>query len=652
MANWQPAPPLLDRILDAARIGENDDWEFKSAKGGLPGSLWETYSAMANSAGGTIVLGARENTGGVALDGLPRDRIESLKKTLWDGLNNRGVVNRNIVASGDIKAVQPDTGWLLAIHVPHARRNERPVYRGQNPFGGTFKRRHEGDYRCSDEEVRRMFADASDTPADARILQGFGLADLDGASLTGFRNRFAATKPGHPWLVLENVKFLEKLGGWRKDRESSAEGVTLAGVLMFGKHTAIVSPGAAPNYVVDYRDFRWRRPEERWGDRLFSDGTWEANLFQFYQRCWPKLVADLKVPFTLTGAQRIDETPVHVALREALVNALIHPDYSVGGGIVIERYDERYQFGNPGTLLVSEAQLRQGGVSECRNRSLQRMFMLIGGGEQAGSGYARIQEGWKRQHWRAPRLMTQYGPDRVRLDMPMVSLIPEEAIATLRDSFGRVFERLTRGEILALATAFIEGDVTNTRMQDLVSDHPSDITKLLRGLVANGFLVHDNQRRWTRYSLPTSIVPRQDLFSLDRSQKVEAVSSPTGGDSSPLPQASSPLAGESSPLLRDSSPLAGESSPLPPKGEEWKAAAIRVAARGKVSKTEMQAVILELCRGRFLTLAELAALLNRAGPNLRNKYLTPMVRQGTLRLRYPDRPNRPNQAYSAADETP
>ena len=64
----------------------------------------------------------------------------------------------------------------------------------------------------------------------------------------------------------------------------------------------------------------------------------------------------------------------------------------------------------------------------------------------------------------------------------------------------------------------------------------------------------------------------------------------------------------------------------------------------------MEATILELCRDRYLTLAELAELLNRAEQNLRNKYLTPMVRAGKLRFRYPGQANRTDQAYTAVDQ--
>jgi ATP-dependent DNA helicase RecG len=178
MAKVAPEPTLLDRVLAAARIGENDDWEFKSSKGGFPGSFWETYSAMANSAGGTIVLGVGEKDGNATLDGVDALLLEKHKKTLWDGLNNKGVISRNLLASSQVEAQQVNSGWLLVVHTPQASRKERPVYKGLNPFGGTFKRNHEGDYKCTDEEVRRMFADASDTPVDARILDGLKFSDL------------------------------------------------------------------------------------------------------------------------------------------------------------------------------------------------------------------------------------------------------------------------------------------------------------------------------------------------------------------------------------------------------------------------------------------------------------------------------------------
>ena len=145
-------------------------------------------------------------------------------------------------------------------------------------------------------------------------------------------------------------------------------------------------------------------------------------------------------------------------------------------------------------------------MSECRNKSLQRMFILIGVGEQDG-------------------------PDRVRLVMPMISLMPKEAFDDLRDRIGPSFDRFDQGERIALATASIEGDVTNTRMQDLVQDHPADITKVLRGLVTKGLLATDNQRRWTRYRLPTAIAPRHDLFSAGAPESEGSRSTRTEGDS-------------------------------------------------------------------------------------------------------------------------
>ena len=57
---------------------------------------------------------------------------------------------------------------------------------------------------------------------------------------------------------------------------------------------------------------------DRWSNRIYPDGTWEANLFQFYRRVLPRLQEVLPTPFHLEDGQRQDNTLAHVALREAL----------------------------------------------------------------------------------------------------------------------------------------------------------------------------------------------------------------------------------------------------------------------------------------------------------------------------------------------
>lgn len=616
---------LLDNILNAAKIGETTDWEFKSARGGFPFSFWESYSAMANSEGGVIILGAREKDGSVRLDGLSPEQARDHQKVLWDGLHNRSVVCLNLLSVQDVTEVDMGGSVLLAVHVPRASRVQRPVFLGPNMLGHTFRRRHEGDYRCTDAEIRRMLADADEIPADFRILAHFTLNDLDPASLTQYRQRFRAAKGDHAWLALDDRELLERLGGWRRDRATGEEGLTIGGLLMFGKEQAIRDAQAVPEYFVDFREKL--DPAVRWTDRIYPDGTWEANIFQFYQRVWPKLALGLPSPFQLSQGMRRDETPAHEALREAFVNALVHADYYVAGGVVIERYPDRFVVENPGTLLVSLEQYLRGGVSECRNKALQQMLLMIGGGERAGSGADRIRSGWRERHWRAPRIDTQNQPDRVRLELSMISLIPEKVLAALKERYSAPFieHHVSDSELQALATAYLEGEVSNTRLQELLSDHPAEITRMLQGLCQLGILESDNRRRWSRYRLAGGGNTALQLFDIN--------------DSSHLPDDSLHLPDDSLhlPAMPDDSYDEGLLHLL----------ASPVALAGKSSASLVRKTIVEICNGRFLSAEHLARLLNRNADGLRNRYLSPMVAEGLLTLRYPESANRPDQAYTA-----
>jgi ATP-dependent DNA helicase RecG len=638
----QSSPLNPADILTRLDWAENDDLEFKSAKGGLPLSLWETYSAMANTYGGVILLGV-EDDGRVSGVREPA----TLRKNFWNTINNRGKVNLNLLNDADLAEVKTPEGLILAMRIPQAARRQRPVFLGQNPLTGTYRRNFDGDYRCTEQEVSRMLSDRDEQPADSRIFENFGLSDIDRPSLQQYRQRFASHKPSHPWLSEDDKGLLAKLGGWRRDRRSGLEGLTVAGLLMFGTDEAIRE--ALPRFHLDYREKYAIDPEVRWTDRLTVDGTWTANLFQFYLKVIQRLTQDLKLPFQLGGDLfRRGETIVHEAIREALVNALIHADYQGVGGVVVEKFKDRFEFSNPGTLLVSFDQLMRGNVSECRNKSLQTIFMMIGGAEKAGSGVDKIRQGWESQHWRLPIVREQVQPDRVLWVLPMISLIPEESLARLKEIFGTRFGRFKKLEVQALVTADIEGAVDNARLRQITGSHASDMTRLLQGLVAKGALHQEGQGRWSRYRLPGSLpgsglghVSRMSLMGHSVHNGIDSVHN--GIDS--VHNGIDSVHKEADFVHKDS----GIERSV---GHFWSndLETERIAGPARHSRRlppdEMKRIILDLCRGRWMTRRDLAALLRRNPDNLRSRFLTPMVAHGLLQLRHPDKPNRADQAYS------
>lgn len=202
----QKPSTMTSEILSGLTWQESDDLEFKSAKGGLPKSLWQTYSAMANTFGGVIFLGVEDNG---SLSGI--ENAQTIKQDFWNTINNRGKVNINLLQNEDVREVHYDNKILLAIHIPRATRNQRPIFIGQNPLTGTYRRNADGDYRCTEEEVSRMLTDRAEESADSYILEHYTLKDLDSPSLQQYRQLFASHKPTHPGLVKTIKAFYQSL---------------------------------------------------------------------------------------------------------------------------------------------------------------------------------------------------------------------------------------------------------------------------------------------------------------------------------------------------------------------------------------------------------------------------------------------------------
>ena len=387
--------------------GEKVDVECKKAQGKVPDSVYETYSSFANTKGGMIVLGVLEDKTKV----IPEERFiiqgvdnhEKLREDFWNTINSQKV-NANILVDDNVYAVEEDGIALLVIEVPRADFTVRPVYKGENPFKGTYKRNHEGDYHAKEYEVRAMIRDQSAEGNDSTILEGYSMDDIDADTLERYRIMFNSWNPQHVWRELPDKEFLEMLGGYRRDRREKVEGLTVAGLLMFGSGLAIRDE--FDNIFMDYRNETDADDETRWVDRITYDGTWENNLFNFFRKVTPKLTEDLKKPFVLKDMQRIEDTQVHKAIREAFVNMIIHADYRMDAGVLkIVKFNDGFRFSNPGSLKLPKEQIYKGGESKARNPHMQTMLRMVGFCDNAGSGFPDILKIWSDNGWEIPELM-------------------------------------------------------------------------------------------------------------------------------------------------------------------------------------------------------------------------------------------------------
>ncbi len=153
-------------LTDIGRYRENNRIEAKKAIGGLPHSIWETYSAFANTLGGVILLGVAElEDKSFACVLLPDP--EYLVEEFMLGVNDPKVVSANILRPGDVRIEDCDGRRIVVIDVPRAEEKDIPVYCGGDPYSGSYYRRGEGDFRIPPYQVLRMMTHRSDySPAE------------------------------------------------------------------------------------------------------------------------------------------------------------------------------------------------------------------------------------------------------------------------------------------------------------------------------------------------------------------------------------------------------------------------------------------------------------------------------------------------------
>ena len=481
---------MKKQVLKALQLDENHERECKLAQGGLPESIWETYSAFANTEGGSILLGIKEHRDSFTIQGLSEKQIIKYQKNFWSVLNDRNKISRNILLNHHVKVVEYDGKKLLEIQIPAADRHDKPVYVGTDPMKGTYRRDYEGDFLCTEASVRAMFADQRDKSIDSEVLEDMELDALNMETVKGYRVLFEQLHEGHPWNKLMKDEFLIKLKAAAKNKKGEVTDVF-------------------PDYFLDYRE-ECDEKGVRWLYRTHSnEGDWSGNLFDFFYKVTTRIDDDVAVPFVnRREGIRVDRVEVHDALNEAVANALVHSNYYGRRGIVIIKHGKEITISNPGTIRITKEEFYAGGNSDPRNPNLLKMFGFVNVGERAGSGVDKIMTAWEEQHWEKPEYDISLRTERVTLKLQVGQIVYIPGAADLRKDMVNesMYEYdakdLTDKELIIMDYIKAHTEISMGKATDICGYKTKSATRKIIGkLLDKGYIKKVGSGPKTRYRL-------------------------------------------------------------------------------------------------------------------------------------------------------
>lgn len=323
-----------------------------------------------------------------------------------------------------------------------------------------------------------------------------------------------------------------------------------------------------------------------------------------------------------------------MAVREALINFIIHPDYSENASLIARLYKNSIVLSNPGTMLVSKQQYYCGGDSVCRNKALQTMFLMLGSAEKAGSGVDKILKGWREQNWRSPIIETKCQPDKVELTLKMESVMDEDIKGQLVTLYGNNILNIGHDRLLVLNMACADGFVTNESLRYVLNIHKTDITELLREMCASGLLVAEGYGRGTKYRLI-------NLLAKDATSDAKVATSDAKVATSSVNVATS----NANKVATSNINKVATSDTKVATSENNQQKSIKK----RMKPTELDRLISEKCED-WISLDELAVAINRSYTYLRNKVIPRLIEEKILEMMFPGVPNHPSQKYKRKEK--
>lgn len=463
---------LIRKLQDV----EWEDFEVKEAQSEVPRNCWETISAFANTNGGWLIFGVAKRGKEYEIHGVKNaEKIENDFLTVLRGEK----FNKKLKTIP--KKYTIDNRIVLGFYVSPASPKDKPIY--FNSVSNTFIRTGSGDQRATPAEIDAMYRSASFEEKDQELTR-YTIKDLDNKSISGYREYFSLVNKGHSFNKLSRLKFLEKL------RVVINGKVTYGGLLMFGKEDIIQR--SFPNFQIDYLEvpgISYEDAPTRYTYRL----TCEYNLYNSFFDVYNRLTKNIDVPFKVVGMFREDDPPQLQAIREALVNLLIHSDYFSKAVPRIRVFTDRIEFFNPGTLPKDIDSILRESFSLPRNPIVAKIFRFIRLAETIGSGFNKMINGWQSYYKTKPVISGDI--NFYKITFPFGAKSRDTVKDTVRDTV----KLLSDNEILIIKSITENPKITANELSVTIKINLRNTKKYLAKLKGKGIIKRigsDKTGRW------------------------------------------------------------------------------------------------------------------------------------------------------------
>ena len=402
-------------MANAMLSPEGIDLEYKTAKSSLPKDFWPTYSAFANTIGGTVILGVSEpEKGQFQVVG-----VHNAIKIMADLQNtacNLGKVSTNLITDDDLTIEEMAGKTVVVVKVREAEYSQKPVYLNGN-HDACYVRLGDGDHHPTNEQFKYMVANSNEN-VDDLLLDNYTVDDLNLNDINEFRDLMINNTHRESLKKLSVQQFLLEIGCFKIDRRNAKreEKMTAGCLLFFGKYNAIVQK--FPGFQLDY--FRKSSSyDERWINRI-STGDMnypEMNIYSFYNKTLEALTGGIQDKFIQDGNLTRGSyfSDMKIAVKEALVNSLMHAYYDSDEPISITEFDDYYEFMNPGDMRVTKEEFIHGSNPKSRNAIISLLLRRVGIAERAGSGGPAIFNAAAKNRLRVPDIEREADKTRIRI---------------------------------------------------------------------------------------------------------------------------------------------------------------------------------------------------------------------------------------------